>query len=58
MSDGMGAGLQGLPVGIGVVLPRARRDSLRAGRNAAFHGKPVERIRIGTERVHGVRLKG
>lgn len=60
MRDGMRVveRLQGLPVGIGLLLPRIRHDSFRAGCTVAFHGEWIERGRVKTGLVHGVHLKG
>ena len=45
-----------LPVGIGLLVPRVRRDSLRAERPDAFHGKLIKLIWVETGRVHGAHL--
>ena len=55
MSDGEGSGLHRLPVGVGVIQPRDRRDSIRASRADAFHGKLIEHDEAQTESVHEVR---
>src|SRR6185312_10748188 len=51
-------GLQRLPIRIGLLLAHARRDSLRAGRADAFHGKRVEARWIMDGPGHGNLLSG
>ena len=60
LRDGMRVAerLHGLPVGIGLRLPRIRHDSLRAGCTVVFHGERIGRGRVETGLVHGVQLKG